>query len=112
MATLGIHTKYKTQETSKGRWICFKEHRAMNNKWWRAGWLDGVCGTIVKRFPRRRMYIDHTIVHLGNRGIWHTKLIPARLEGLMKAPGARGEETDETGNLSRGTDVRVRHAAF
>ena len=40
MATLGIHTKYKAQETSTGSWMCFKEHRAMNDIWWRAGWLD------------------------------------------------------------------------
>jgi len=43
------------------------------------GWT-GVWTTIVKRLPRRRVYIDQTMVHLGNRGIWHSELIPARLE--------------------------------
>jgi hypothetical protein len=77
------------------------------------GWT-GVCTTMVKRFPRRRVYIGQTGVHSGNRGIWHSEPRPAWLdvsEGLAKATCARGGETDEADNLSRDIDVRVRHTA-
>jgi len=74
------------------------------------GWI-GVCTTIVKRLPRRRLFIGETGDKISNRGIWHSELITARVEGLLKAPGARGGETDEADNVSGDTDDPVRHTA-
>ena len=56
--------------------------------------------TIVKRLPRRRVYIGQTDVHSGNRGIWHSEPSLARLDvsdGLVKAAGARGGEALTSG---------------